>query len=417
MKKVLVVLPTSWDQKQLAACRSGWCDRYEIVFDPIVDAGLRFDFDSIAHAQELIRAYGDIDGVLSSGDYPGATLSSVIASELGLPGSSTRALLASAHKYHSRIEQAAVAPEATPAFDLIDPANLRPPSTGFPCFVKPVKGSFSMFARRVDSADELAQFLAEPAVSEYVDYYLKMFDRLVAHFTNLPHGRGWFIAEELLSGEQVTVEGWVHEGEPEVFGIVDSIMDPTRRSFLRFDYPSALPREVRARMIDIVCRVVRRLELRDGLFNAEMMWDPKTDRVSIIEINPRISGQTADLFLRVDGTSSFEMALDVYTGTRPKVVPRGGRFGCASSHPLRIFEPMEVVRSPSQAEVRAVEERHPEVLVWNECVAGERLVDFSSEDGVSSRYAVINIAGRDPEDRQRKLEQVRAELDWQFSLA
>jgi biotin carboxylase len=167
-------------------------------------------------------------------------------------------------------------------------------------------------------------------------------------------------------------------------------------------------------MRDVTRRVVARLGLGDGLFNVEMMWDEERDRVSIIEINPRMCGQFGDLYLAVDGTSTFEVALDLATGAAPRFTRGGGRMACAASHPLRVFEPVEVLRSPGEAEVRAIEERHPGALIWNECTTGERIGEFLAEDGASHRYGVINLGGSDPIDREDRFEEIRTELGWRF---
>ena len=41
------------------------------------------------------------------------------------------------------------------------------------------------------------------------------------------------------------------------------------------------------------------------MFNIEMMYDAATDRIGIIEINPRMASQFADLYEKVDGTNSY----------------------------------------------------------------------------------------------------------------
>ena len=51
-----------------------------------------------------------------------------------------------------------------------------------------------------------------------------------------------FMAEELLSGEEVTLEGYVHGGRVTTIGVTDSVKYPGTFSFERFEYPSALPR-------------------------------------------------------------------------------------------------------------------------------------------------------------------------------
>ena len=125
----------------------------------------------------------------------------------------------------------------------------------------------------------------------------------------------------MLRGDLVTVEGFVCDGSVEVLGIVDSTLH-ANGSFARFDYPSALPERVQDRMAAIARRVIAALGLERTIWNIEMMYDAAADRVSIVEVNPRICGQFADLYQKVDGTNSYEIALALCTGARPRVRAR-----------------------------------------------------------------------------------------------
>ena len=203
---------------------------------------------------------------------------------------------------------------------LVDPKLPRGGLTAlaFPCFIKPVKGAFSVMSGRLDSWEDLEEFLSRPSVPEFLAHYVFMFDRLVRELTHLERGAGWFLAEELLKGRQVTVEGYALDGDVEILGIVDTVRHPSTRSFVRFDYPSSLARRVQARLRDVAVAVVRRLGLRHTLFNVEMMYDVRRDRVFIIEVNPRMCGQFADLYEKVDGRSGYDVALALAVGERPR---------------------------------------------------------------------------------------------------
>ena len=424
MQRVLVAFPTAWDRRQLAACRPLWQERYEIVWGEPSDEDCRADLDPVAWVEENAARWGGrIDGVLSSSDYPGATLSAALAARLGLPGPGPAAVLACAHKVASRRAQREAVPEATAAFWSLDATAAEAPPAGlsFPCFVKPVKGSYSVLARRVDSPGELAEFLGRPRVVEFARDYLRIFHRAFAAWSGLaddPELAGaWFLAEELLTGAQVTVEGWCAGGEVGILGVVDSVLHPATRSFLRFDYPSSLPPEVQERMIDVVRRTMRRLPLDASLFNVELLWDEATDRLAILEVNPRLCGQFADLYQKVDGVHGYEVALALATGAPPPT-PRGGATAVAASVPLRVFEPVRVVRAPSDDEVAAAEALFPGTLVWNECAAGDELVDFlSGEDGASARYGVLNLGAPDRETLLDRAGRLLDALGYRFEPA
>jgi hypothetical protein len=98
-------------------------------------------------------------------------------------------------------------PEATPRFWLLDP---RDPQTWsaveFPCYVKPVKGAFSIMSRRLDSSEDLQRFLARSSVQEFLENYIAIFNQLVGALTEFEIDGRYFLAEELFRGTQVTVD-------------------------------------------------------------------------------------------------------------------------------------------------------------------------------------------------------------------
>ena len=103
----------------------------------------------------------------------------------------------------------------------------------------------------------------------------------------------------------------LYGGEVHILGVVNSIFFPDTLAFSRFDYPSALPEGVQERMADIAKRLMSGLGFDNGMFNVEMMYDAREDRIAIIEINPRMASQFADLYEKVDGTNAYEVLLDL----------------------------------------------------------------------------------------------------------
>ncbi len=415
MERVLFVFPTQWDVRHLQS-EEARVAGVQPVFAAPSDADCPADLDVHAWVRETVaRERGRLAGVWSSSDYPGATLAGVLAQELGLPGTPPARLLRAGHKHASRVVQRAAAPEATPRFALVDPRRPDggPPAIGFPAFVKPVKGAFSVLARRIEDQAALEAFLALPALRAYLDETMRLFDRLVAGWSDLEHGGGWLIAEELLSGALATVEGFAFQGQVSLLGVVDSVVDPATKSFLRFDYPSSLPAAVQERMERIARAVVERLELSHGMFNVELIHDPATDAVHVIEVNPRMCGQFADLYAKVDGVHGYRIALALARGERPLVARRSGPCGAAASVPLRTFRPVRVGREPGAAELEALERAFPGTLVWPECRAGTVLADFDAgEDGASARYAVVNAGAADRAALDARLAQVLGRLDF-----
>ncbi len=417
-KRVLVVFPTAWDERQLAALPAEVRAPYELHFDEPRDDEVRWDLDVLAYIDARVRTWrGRIDGVFSSSDYPGAIAAAAIAEALGLPGSSPANVLVAAHKYYARLTQQRVAPEAVPRFALFEPADERswPAESSFPCFVKPVKGSFSLFARRIDDRNALRDFASAPALAEFQTYYGRLFDELAARHARLEHGARAFLAEELLGGAQATVEGWVAGGRASVLGIVDTLFHPGSTSFAGFHYPSHLPAAVQEHMGRVACDVALALGLEQTLFNVEFFHDATRERVTLIEINPRLCGQFGDLYAKVLGTGGFELALALACGESPNIRRGAGPFRAAASIPLRVFRTTRLLRAPSAEQQAAVARRFPGTLAWSECQSGDVLrVASDVEDGQSVRYGVVNLGGTDRSDLQEKLAAIVRDLAFEL---
>jgi hypothetical protein len=405
-KRVLVVCPTLWDARQLAALPDAVRARYEVVLDELHDDDVRWDLDVERYVEERVRRWrGRLAGVLSSSDYPGAVAAALIARELDLPAPSPASVLRAGNKHASRLAQLTVAPDAVPRFQRVDPDDERTWPREFPCFVKPVRGSFSVFARRIDDPVALRALVRSPALTEYREYQVRLFELLAARHAPSSAGAPGaerardLLAEELLDGEQVTVEGWVQHGRAHVLGVVDTAFHPGTRSFARFDLPSALAPATLARMGRIACDVALALGLDHTLFNVELFHDVARDRTTVIELNPRLCGQFGDLHLLVAGFSGYALALAVACGESVSLDGRGGTCAAAASVPLRTFESVRVRRAPGEAELAALARARPGLLAWADCRTGDVLrVAPEVEDGRSVRYAVLNLGGASRSD-------------------
>jgi biotin carboxylase len=362
--------------------------------------------------EEVDRVLKGLDGtklsaVISSDDYPGTALAAIIAQRLGLPGPEPSVVLIAQHKYLSRVAQAELVPDAVPPFMLIDTAEGAPlpDTTSFPLFVKPVKSFFSVGAEKVASRAELAALLPRWRA---LDQFFLPLERMLNRHIGETIGSKRLVAEGVLKGVQVTVEGYAFGGKASVMGIVDSIMFPGTIAFSRFDYPSRLPESVQAHMSDIAVTLMEGLGFNNGLFNIEMMYDAAADRISIIEINPRMASQFADLYEKVDGTSSYQVLLDIGEGRAPRFKRREGRYPFAASCVLRAFADHLVVRLPEAEEIERFAV-YPEIRVELHATVGRKLSD-ELQDGHSYRYGIVNLGGSDLADVLERFEAVHEAL-------
>ncbi len=221
---------------------------------------------------------------------------------------------------------------------------------------------------------------------------------------------GCFLAEGLLAGAQATLEGWVDAEGVHVLGVADSILHPGTGAFARFEAPSRLPAPVQARMADLARRLVPALGLEQTCFNVEFTWEAASDRLGLIEVNPRLAGQFGDLWQKTLGLNGYEIALALAAGDVPPR-PSSGSFACAASVALRTFAPVRVERAPTSERIAAVEAAWPGTHVWWECATGDVLEGFDAAgEGQGWRYGVVNLGARTPAELQAKAQVVVADL-------
>jgi biotin carboxylase len=146
-------------------------------------------------------------------------------------------------------------------------------------------------------------------------------------------------------------------------------------------------------MVQLANRLMSGVGFDHSCYNIELFYDREEDSISIIEINPRMSYQFADLFERVDGMSSFAVQLALATGRRVHW-PRGqGFYKVAASFVMRRFADAKVVSVPSAEAQAIVQERFPAAHLELLCAPGDRLSDHDQDIG-SFRYCIVNLAAQ-----------------------
>ncbi|MBX9904619.1 MAG: hypothetical protein K2Y31_09710 [Burkholderiales bacterium] len=273
LRRILVLFPKDWDRVELDHPRYQadyrfYYEGFDLFRFP--DNALLLTFDARRFVDRLVRKYrGRIDGVISNNEHFGALIAAVLAQRLGLPGADPALIIATQHKYYSRCLQNRIVPEATPRFEALPYVGgiNSPPELGFPCFVKPVKATYSVLARRIDSFAQLRALMDfSPLESLILRKLVQPFDDLMRVYTPFTIGAQAMIAEEILDGVQVNVDGYVHDGRIHVLGIVDEVMYPGTQAFMRFEYPSRLAPDVQQRMDCTYRKTPRRHRLQPRLF-------------------------------------------------------------------------------------------------------------------------------------------------------
>jgi hypothetical protein len=385
-------------------------------FDEIYGERIKFNDVLNAATRQLDAFDGQIDAIIGFWDFPVSSILPLLRSRYGLPTVSLEEVVMCEHKYWSRLIQKQVI-EEYPPFGLVDPENdTEPPEdVRYPMWVKPVKSFSSVLAFGV--ADDEAFRGAVGKIREGIGWVGEPFDALLEHVQLPPEiataGGQMCLAEEAITGQQLTVEGYRYRGEVVIYGVIDSVTYPNSPSFLRYQYPSSLPERVVERLCDISRRVIEAVGLERQTFNIEYFWDPGTDAISLLEINPRHSQSHAELFEDVDGTANHEVMLRLALDHDPAFVRGKGRYAVAAKWFIRRFTDGVIRREPTREEIEAVQNIVPGTTIELDVHTGDRLSDLNRQDSYSYVLASVHIGAADESELTAKFHQVVAALPFE----
>jgi hypothetical protein len=414
---VLVLFGADWDDHVLPRYeRSGRYRFHEHGFDLFKfpsNARLMW-FNVWRFVEKMVRRYqGRIDAVFSSNEQFGALAAALVAQRLGLPGADPEALLCAQHKYEARLRLREVAPDLCPQFELIPYTIGRDEAQrlAFPMFVKPVKATFSVLARRCDTPEELIAHLRfQPWEKHIIKRLIEPHNQALRRFPRFRIGARHMLVEELLQGRQINVDGFVHGGQIHLLGVTDEVMYPGTISFQRFMFPGQSCERLRARVQDAAERVLRGFGLDHGFFNLEFFIDPQTGALKLIEINPRLAAQLAQFYEWVLGIDTYELGFALALN-RPLPFAHARRFGAAASFVWRSFDGTSCPRLPTRDDLAWLAREYPEARLELYPKKGTALQRDLKWLG-SHRWAVLNMPGRDEDDLRQRYERICARLRW-----
>ncbi|MBE1874120.1 ATP-grasp domain-containing protein [Myceligenerans pegani] len=403
-RNVFVLGMTDLQREELESMRQA--ARYS--FHPLLDyeplvRSTDHDFDALldeARAQ-LAEFPGPIDAIVCHWDFPSSLVAPILCHENDIPAPSVTSVLKCEHKYWSRLEQRRSVPEVVPGFTAFDPFAddaLDQVELPYPFWVKPVKAHSSNLGFEIHDEREFESALDE--IREEITGVGDAFNQVLSR-VDLPEslrdaGGNTCLAEEIISGIQAAPEGVVARGRFSVHGVVDMHRNRSGHSIDHIDYPAVtVPAEVQQRMVDTAERFLRHIGYDDGAFNAEYMWHRETDRLRLIEVNTRISQSHTELFLKVDGTSNHEVAIDVALGEPPEMPHRQGPFAVAGQWHL-FHDTDAIVRGvPGEEDLAALERALPGTKAALQVKPGDRLSDLPHQDSYRFRLGSVYLGADD----------------------
>ena len=423
-KNVFVIALDEFTNQLFGTIRQHDSYRYHSLIPPeqIIAAANYSMPGLLAEAGRKLQNFnGKVDAIVSYWDFPATLMLPALRQTAGLSTTSIESVLRCEHKLWSRTIQREVVPEMIPRLATFDPFAKDPLAQvdlNFPFWIKPVKAHSSILGFHIENPADF--HTAIPRIRKHIrrfaDPFNYLFQRAEVPAEIAGVDGNYCLAEEIIAAEhQCTLEGYVFNGEPCVYGVVDSLREEHPSSFSRYHYPSRLPADVLQRMVGATLSIMRRTGLNNESFNIEFFHDPQTGRISLLEINPRISKSHCPLFHLVEGASHQEVMLEVALGIPPEY-PRGaGTYPMATKFMARYYDGDALVRRvPRTEEIEAMQRviDGVSVVVWVK--EGGRLSDFADSDSYSFEYANIFIGGESEEDLQAKYHRCLAMLPFEF---
>lgn len=374
-----------------------------------------FDIDRfVAKLARRAKAAG-WQAVVSNHEQFGALAAAMLAERMGWPGTPVNAVLACQHKLHARQVLQQVCPQANIGFSVLESQYGGPVPGGlkYPLFVKPVKAAFSVLARVVHSQEDLHTHTRFGAWELWVIRHLvEPFERVFQKRLGPTQSAHRMMVEEPVNAAQFNLDGFVWDGQANMFGVVDALMYPGSQAFMRWDFPGRLSSGIQDKALKVAQQFLAAIGFTYGMFNMEFFYDDATGQLKVIEFNPRMASQFSDLYLRVCGIDLHACSLAMAHGQHPDTVPRSApQAGAASSLVYRSFDPGQVCKMPNADQAAQFSAEFPDGLLFPfPKDAGSILRDFKWLG--SYRYGIVHLGGKDAADLQNRAARASALLGW-----
>jgi len=168
---------------------------------------------------------------------------------------------------------------------------------------------------------------------------------------------------------------------------------------------------------DISRTVVEAIGMEGMTFNIEYFWDPDTDAIGLLEINPRHSQSHAALFAAVDGMANHAVMLHLALDQEPQFPHRQGSYPMAAKCFLRRFSDGIVRRHPTREEIDTIERSVAGTTINLVAHTGDRLSHMHAQDSYSYELAHVYIGAADEAELNTKFHHVSTTLRYEIDDA
>ena len=416
--RTLVLFNYDWDASAFARLGERWRlddAGFDLFSFPSYLRLATFDVESFVAGLTQRARRGAWRAVVSHHEQFGALAAALLAERMGWPGTPVAAVLACQHKVYARQVMQRVCPEANLPFARLQACYGEPIPGGlsYPAFAKPVKAAFSVLARRVANRAQLTALTRFGPLEQWIIQRLvEPFDAIArARLGDVTSAHGMLL-EEPIDAPQFNLDGYAFRGQVRAIGVVDAVMYPGTGAFQRFDRPSRLPERVQERALDVATRFLKAVGFDHGFFNMEFFYDVASDGLKVIEFNPRLASQLADLYRRVDGIDAHAGSLALAHGEDPAPAMRcASSAGAAASFVFRSFDRERVPTAPTPRRLRRFNGRFPDAWLQAMPKQGRGLARDFKWLG-SHRYGVLHLGGADAVDLHERYRRACALLGW-----
>ncbi|MCL7942087.1 ATP-grasp domain-containing protein [Halomonas sp. ATCH28] len=425
-KNIFVVGLNDFNRQRLETLRGAGQWRFHGVISPeaVYDTE-EFDIAAmLAEATEQLEAFeGSVDAIVGYMDFPVSTMLPILCERFGTRTTSLTSLLKCEHKYWSRRVQREVIPDHIPAFTAFDPfddeamTHIGEAGLYFPFFVKPIKSSGSRLGFRIETPEDFYHAIEQlrDSIGSIADPFNTVLEQAQLPPEIAAVDGHFCMAEEIIGGWQCTVEGYVFEGEVVSYGIVDSLRYPQVLSFFHYRYPSGLPDDVQATMVELTDTIMTHIGYDNAAFNVEYFWDEVQGRIWLLEINTRISQSHCDLFEKVDGVSNQQVTIDLGLGRRPDMPHREGAFPIAAKFFYRVFFTDAIVTwVPTEQELEELMADFPGSQIAVQVEEGQQLSSLPEQDAYSFALAHVYLGASSAEQLLADYDRLAARLAFEF---
>jgi len=376
-----------------------------------IPAYLKETIERVRHNPEMY------DGIVGTHD-SSAIIAAIIAQETGKRFASVEAIVNCQNKYLCRRIQKEVVPEHSPRYAIALDYLRDPSRVSTPFFIKPVRSNISFGTHKIEHPEALENYITRESIdiARFNQYYLDALSHKSSYHNAMNIATcNSFLCEDLIEGLQVTVDGYIFDGEISFFGVTKANYYPGTNSFFYHSFPHEFPPDLTRLINDGLSRLIPALGIDNSFFNVEIRTDADEKTFKIVEVNSRIAFQFAKTIEAVRGFDPLRLLCDVAVGKKPDLTPsRDKLFKYCYNFELHHFTDARILQTPTQSAYDEIRLTFPEVFIRNLIHENQFLSDFK-HNPESFRYGVVEVPGNSYDEIMKKFEAIVSLLGYKFA--